>query len=75
MIFLMHYDPARGRIVDLRQFNDDERGRAEETRLQLEISLRDQNIEREVVLLEANNEIALRRTHRRYFESLQRLST
>jgi len=40
----------------------------------LELELHRQGVEREIVLLEAQSEDALRRTHRRYFESLEDLA-
>lgn len=75
MIFLMHYDRACGRIVELRRFDEGERAGAEDARLQLEFVLERQKVEHEVVLLEAASEEALRKTHRRYFENLEQLST
>jgi hypothetical protein len=39
----------------------------------MELDLNRRGVEREVVLLEAENEEALRRTHRRYFEDLAQL--
>ena len=75
MIFLMHYDPPSGRIVELRQFSDEERSEALEARLRLEMSLGSRKLVREVLLLDANDEKALRKSHRRYFESLQGLTT
>jgi hypothetical protein len=39
----------------------------------MELELNRLGIEREVVLLEADTEEALRRTHRRYFEGLAEL--
>jgi hypothetical protein len=41
----------------------------------MELDLNSQGVEREVVLLEAETEEALRRTHRRYFENLAELVT
>ena len=73
MIFLIEYDRTRGRIVNFKTFNDVERKNAEDLRLQLEIELGRLGKEREVVLLEAASEEALRRTHRRYFEDLSEL--
>jgi hypothetical protein len=77
MIFLMHYDPANSRIIELRRFDDQERRRAEEERLELELELvyRGTRTPHEIVLLEASSEQALRRTHRRYFETLHDLTT
>jgi hypothetical protein len=74
MIFLMHYDPARSRIIELRTFADGERTLAEAARLRLEIRHRVDRAEHEILLLEAASEEALRRTHRRYFETLHDLT-
>lgn len=73
MVFLIDYDRGQGRIVTFRAFDDSERRVAEEARLQLELELNRSGTEREVVLLEAATEEALRRTHRRYFEDLSEL--
>lgn len=73
MIFLIGYDRSQGRIVTFKAFDDSEREKAEDSRLQLEIELNRLETEREVVLLEATSEEALRRTHRRYFEDLNEL--
>ena len=74
MIFLIEYDRSAGVIVSRKEFSDAERRRAEESRLQLELSLNRRNVVHEVVLLEAETEEALRRAHRRYFENLLELS-
>lgn len=74
MLFLIQYDRSRGSIVEMQLFEDSERQKANDTRLQLEIELNRQHVEREVVLLEAENEAALRLTHRRYFEGLRELT-
>ena len=73
MIFLIEYDRTRGQIVSFQTFDDSERQNAEDTRLELELALNRLGIEREVVILEADTEEALRRTHRRYFENLSEL--
>jgi predicted dinucleotide-utilizing enzyme len=73
MIFLIEYDRDRGDIVSIKSFADDERRTAEESRLRMELELNASRTEREVVLLEAASEKALRRTHRRYFENLSEL--
>ncbi len=75
VLFLIDYDRQRGQIVELRRFDSSSRLEAENSRLQLELSLNRSGIVREVVLLEAATEAALRRTHRRYFESLAELAT
>lgn len=73
MIFLIQYDRQRGRIVTLKAFEDSERLKAEDSRLELEVLLNRRGIPHEVILLEAKTEQALRRTHRRYFEDLSEL--
>jgi hypothetical protein len=75
MLFLVEYDRALGEIATFRTFADSDRKLAEDSRLDLELALRRRGIDHEVVLLEAASEEALRRTHRRYFESLQELAT
>jgi hypothetical protein len=74
MIFLIDYDRNQGKIVRLESFPDHERLKAENSRLELELLLRRQGAEREVVLLEAASLEALRRTHRRYFEGIAGLT-
>lgn len=73
MIFLMNYDRRAGQIVDLRTFADAEMDAASEARLALELELMHAGIEREVVILQAPSESALRQTHRRYFETPESL--
>ena len=73
MIFLIDYDRARGEIVTFETFEDSERQNAEDSRLELELELNRLGTEREIVILEAASEEALRRTHRRYFENLSEL--
>ena len=74
MIFLIEYDRARGSLVTLKRFDDSRREEAWKERLEMELSLNRQGVDREVVLLEAETEEALRRTHRRYFEDLTELT-
>ncbi len=75
MIFLIEYNRSRGEIVTFEAFADSEGGIAEDARLELEIRLNRNNVDHEVVILEADSEAAVRRTHRRYFESLTELAT
>ncbi len=74
MVFLLEYDRKRGALKMLRPFRDSERSLAEKARLDLELSLNKRGVGHEVVLLEARDEAALRKTHRRYFEDLAGLS-
>jgi hypothetical protein len=73
VLFLIGYARNEGQLVTFETFKEDESHLAEIARLELELDLNRQGVEREVVLLEAENEEALRRTHRRYFENLSEL--
>jgi hypothetical protein len=75
MIFLIEYDRSRGQIITFKTFSDPEGRVAEDARLEMEIRLNRNEVDHEVVLLEAESEEALRRTHRRYFENLTELAT
>lgn len=74
MLYLIEYDRQSGRIVTFEQFENRAAVDAQEARLALEQRLNREGVDREVVLLEASNEAALRRTHRRYFEDLAELA-
>lgn len=73
MFFLIEYSRKEGCLVTIESFGDSDRRKAEESRLNLELKLNREGIENEVVLLEAVSENAVRRTHRRYFETLAEL--
>ena len=73
MIFLIEYDRSEGRIVTFRNFDNLQRREAEDARLQIEVDDNGKELDREVVLLEAESEDALRLTHRRYFEDLRQI--
>lgn len=75
MIFLIVYNRPEGRIVNLTTFSDSDRSEAEKSRLEIELDLNRERIDHEVVLLQADNEKVLRRTHRRYFESPTEIAT
>jgi len=71
--FLIVYDTDGGEIVELKRFGRRERGVALAERFRRELVERDRrNIE--VVLLSAESEDELRRTHSRYFESSAELA-
>jgi hypothetical protein len=72
MLFLIEYDRTQGRLVSIREFADSET--AETARIDLELKLNRSGVDREVVLLEAASQQALRKTHRRYFEDLSELA-
>lgn len=73
MIFLIEYERATG-IVALQRFDDSKADEAREARLNLELARSAENLSREIVILEADSEEQLRRTHSRYFESLHQLA-
>lgn len=73
MIFLIEYDRSEGRLVTIREFDERQRREAEDARLKIEVEDNGKHVDREVVLLEAENEEAVRLTHRRYFEDLRQL--
>lgn len=75
MIFLIEYDRPKGRIVIFTTFKDSERFDAEKSRLDLELDLNRRGVDHEVVILEAESEEAIRRTHRRYFEDVRTIAT
>jgi hypothetical protein len=74
MYFLVDYDRELGALISLRSYAPEERVRAEIARLELEVSLNAQGVDREIVILEAKDEASLRLTHRRYFENVAQLS-
>lgn len=67
MIFLLEYDRPHGELVNIQAFDDSDRDTAENARLRRELTLHQIGVRREVVLLQAASENALRETHRRYF--------
>lgn len=73
MLFLIEYDRLRGEIISMTTYADAQREHVDEARLQLELHLRREATKREVVVLEAANEDALRKTHARYFNSARAL--
>ncbi len=74
MLFLIEYDRSSGRLLGMSAFDDSDREKVDESRLDLELDLNRCGIEREVVILQAATEQAIRRTHRRYFADLAELA-
>jgi hypothetical protein len=75
MIFLIQYDRRKGCIISMDSFRDSERKDAQDALLALELRLNRNGDDKEVVLLEAESEDVIRKTHRRYFESLRELTS
>ena len=73
MLFLIDYDRRSGRILKFRSYSNAQRREAEDARLAVDLESQ-LDVEREVVLLEAASEKALRKTHRRYFENWESLA-
>ena len=71
MIFLIDYDRKKGKLRDFRRFQDLQMAEARSERLRIELSDKAAVLsgDREVVLLEADDEKTLHRTHQRYFKS------
>ncbi len=74
MIFLIDYDRSRGELSSIEIFDDSERDAADNQRLKRELTLHRQGVRREIVLLQAASEDALRETHRRYFADIATLA-
>jgi len=74
MLFLIEYDREKGELVSVRQFRDVERSIAESARIEREVLLNRQGIQRVIVLLEASSQQDLHRTHGRYFKTLEALA-
>lgn len=76
MIFLIKYQRSAGKVQELRQFSHEDRETAEDARLELELaSLGNNNLDYEILLLEADTEGALRKTHSRYFKTAQEIAS
>jgi len=74
LIYLIEYNRPGGRLVTFKTFDPSETTYAENARLELELDRNRKGINHEVVILEAADENALRRTHRRYFEDLSQIA-
>lgn len=74
MMFLLEYDRSQGELLDIQSFDDSHRDAAENARLIRELTLHEKGLRREIVLLQAASEDALRETHRRYFADIATLA-
>lgn len=73
MYFLIDYDRKAGKMISLSAFSAEQRSDAQAKRLELELAYNASGTLREVVILQAPSEAHIRRTHRRYFETLEEL--
>jgi hypothetical protein len=74
MIYLIEYNRPEGRLVTFKVFAESERSEAETLRLDIELDLNRRKIDHEVVLLQAESEAPLHRTHGRYFRDLRQIA-
>ena len=72
MIFLIEYDRPARRTVLFKTFADTELGKAHDEHLRIELDLNRRGLlmQHEVVLLKAEDEQLLRRTHGHYLENM-----
>lgn len=74
MVFLIEYDRSSGTLVQFQEFDESQRDVARHARLDLEVRLNREGSEHEVVILEASDKEALKRTHLRYFKDPSELA-
>ena len=72
MLFLIEYDRGREELVTFQAFTDEQQQEANEARLELELRDNRLGLGREIVILGALTEAHIRRTHGRYFETLNK---
>ncbi|WP_343627587.1 hypothetical protein [Roseateles sp.] len=70
----MHYDRRAQQLLRFDQYEDGDFTRAEDDRLDLELSLLGSDRENEIVLFNAADEAALRVSHARYFQSIEEIA-
>jgi hypothetical protein len=71
--FLLIYDREIQRIIELREFSEDNREEADATRLAAQRLALANNLDQDIVLFQAASEEALRRSHGSYFFSEREL--
>jgi hypothetical protein len=71
LIYVIVYDRKGSRTIEKRRFGSDQRATAREERLKLELESKLHSQDVEVVLLEADSEEQLLRSHSRYFLSTE----
>lgn len=75
MLFLIHYNRPQGSLVSIQEFSENDMAGASKAKMELEISLLGGGFGQEVVLLEADSQEDLRKTHRRYFDTLREMGS
>ena len=67
MIYYVEYSREQQKTLSFKSYPESDRSLAQAHALSREIELSRQNLQLEIVLLEANNEVTVRNTHPRYF--------
>ena len=69
-LFLLQYDRRQGKLLTLDAYDEARREEAMRRRRELELS---KSAHIEVIILEADSEATIRRTHRRYFQTIEEM--
>jgi hypothetical protein len=75
MIFLFQYDRRSSLLVFYQRYEDTDRLRAQSDRIEREVEVNKRGLAHEIVLLEADSEATVRKTHARYFERVDSRET
>jgi hypothetical protein len=67
--FVLVYDRAGQRLLDLREFSEDDRSSAETMRLAAQRKSLHEDLDQEIILFQASSREALERSHGSYFLS------
>ncbi len=67
MIFIIEYDPPANNLLSLQKFPDAELREARDILHQMELNVFRNKLRHEVVMLEAEDEATIRRSHAHYF--------
>ena len=70
MIFLIEFDRKHAKLVSMKRFPNSARLDAQDARANMEFDAGLHSTGNEIVLLEADSEDTVRKTHRRYFEKI-----
>ena len=70
MIFLIEFDRKHAQLVSMKRFPNSARLDAQDARANMEFDAGLHSTGNEIVLLEADSEDTVRKTHRRYFEKI-----
>jgi hypothetical protein len=74
MIFLIEYNPPEGELIRCNEYRDSEEDIAKQERLRLELELKGNGLNHEVVILKAPDKTALESAFERYFRNLPEMT-